>query len=122
MNLYVQLGRAGDILNILPLLWDDYRKASEKPGLMVAAEFAPLLEGVSYVEPVIWKGPHFEIAKAVAHAKTLCPNVVCTQVNGPIDEILENEELKKKLETNIKAFYREDAAEMIAEGILEMIK
>ncbi len=39
-----------------------------------------------------------------------------------IDEILENEELKKKLETNIKAFYREDAAEMIAEGILEMIK
>jgi UDP-N-acetylglucosamine--N-acetylmuramyl-(pentapeptide) pyrophosphoryl-undecaprenol N-acetylglucosamine transferase len=41
---------------------------------------------------------------------------------GKIDEILETEELRKKLATNIKTFYHPDAAEKIAEGILAMIK
>jgi len=41
---------------------------------------------------------------------------------GKIDEILENEELKKKLEENIKVFFHPEAAERIAEGILGMIK
>jgi len=41
---------------------------------------------------------------------------------GKIDEILDNEELKKKLEETIKVFYHPDAAQKIAEGVLGMIK
>lgn len=41
---------------------------------------------------------------------------------GRIDEILNNEELKKKMEENIKVFYHPNATEMIADGILGMIK
>ncbi len=83
MRTYIQLGRAGDILTILQLLWG----SKEKAALMVAEEYASLLEGVSYVEPVIFKGPHYEIQKAVAQAEAEKRDWVCTQVNGPIAQV-----------------------------------
>jgi hypothetical protein len=86
MKLYCQLGRYGDIMSLLPILYRDFQ-AGEKPSLMVAAEFKELLEGVSYVDVIQYEGPHYEIAKAVAQAKTLSTNVVCTQVNGPIEQV-----------------------------------
>ena len=82
MKLWLQLGRAGDIMNILPLLWKD-AQSGIKPSLMVAAEFAPLLEGVSYVDVIRHEGPHYELDIAVAKAKTLSGDVVVTQFNGP---------------------------------------
>lgn len=85
MKTYIQLGRAGDIMTILPLLWAE--KAKEKAALMVAEEYAGLLEGVGYVEPVIFKGPHYEIAKAVEQAEAEKRDWVCTQVNGPIAQV-----------------------------------
>ncbi len=39
-----------------------------------------------------------------------------------IDEIMNNEEIRNKLSTNIKAFYHPDAASRIADGIVGMIK
>lgn len=39
-----------------------------------------------------------------------------------IDEIIENEELSKKLSQNIKVFYHADATERIAQGVLGMIR
>ena len=82
-KLWCQLGRAGDICGILPLLHHDFLDTNEKPGLMVAAEYAPLLDGVSYIEPVIHNGPHYELDIAVAKAKTICKEVVVTQFNAP---------------------------------------
>lgn len=81
-KLYVQLGRHGDILAVLPFLHDDFRKTGVKPRLMIAAECAPLLDGVTYVDRVIYEGPHYEIEKAVTLARTMADTVVCTQVNG----------------------------------------
>lgn len=82
---WIQLGKYGDICNILPLLHHDAQNGP-RPRLMVAAEYAPILEGVSYVEPLIFEGPHYEIANAVEQAKPLGP-WICTQVNGPINEV-----------------------------------
>lgn len=90
MKLYVQLGRAGDILNLLPLLHADFKATGERQQLMVAAEYAPLLEGVGYVEPVIYDGPHYELEKAVAKARVMAKEVVVTQVNGPAGVIREH--------------------------------
>lgn len=41
---------------------------------------------------------------------------------GKIDEILGDDELRRKLGENIKVFYHPDAAERIAEGVMGMIK
>ena len=81
---YVQLSKLGDICTLLPLLYADSQKG-EKPRLMVAREFSSILEGVSYVEPVIFEGAPQELDKAVAQLNG-DPYVV-TQVNGPADLI-----------------------------------
>ena len=41
---------------------------------------------------------------------------------GKIEEIFSNDELRNKLQTNIKAFHRPEATEFIADGILGMLK
>lgn len=79
---YIQLGRVGDILNVLPLLYADFKR-DEKQGLMVAKEFAGLLDGISYVDPVIFDGRDFDIGGGVLLAEKLGLPWVCTQVQGP---------------------------------------
>jgi hypothetical protein len=89
-QIFVMLGRTGDILSILPLFYSTFQKTGEKQILMVAKEYATILEGVSYVTPVVYDGSHYEITKAVAFAKTMAEKVICLQVNGPVSEIKEH--------------------------------
>ena len=77
------LGRVGDLCNILPFLHRE-SLSGEKPRLTVAAEFAPVMDGVSYVETIVYPGPHYEIAKAMQEAP---PGTICLQVNGPVDQV-----------------------------------
>lgn len=86
-KLYLQLGRTGDILNVLPLARAD-ALAGLKVGFMACPEFADVLDGCGYVEKVVFPGRVWEVAKAHAEALKLCPNVLCLQVNGPKDEVL----------------------------------
>lgn len=85
-RLYLQLGRAGDILNVLPLCLRDWNETGEKPWLMVAADFANLLDGVTYVERVLWNGAFEDVAGAFAKAEELAGALdmalVCTQIYG----------------------------------------
>jgi hypothetical protein len=48
---YVQLGRFGDIMIILPALYQHYQATGEKAVMLCCEEFASVLDGVSYVEP-----------------------------------------------------------------------
>lgn len=82
---FIQLGKLGDVLNILPML----RMASEPQRLMVASDYFPALEGVSYVEPVEYRGLPHELDKATQAAAALGGPVVCTQVNAPRDLVRE---------------------------------
>lgn len=85
-KLWLQLGRSGDVMNILPLLHRD-AQTGEKPKLMVAAEFAPLLDGVPYVDPVVFNGAHHELAAAIEQAKGMADQVIVTQTNGPVEAV-----------------------------------
>jgi hypothetical protein len=86
-RIYVLLGANGDICQMLRLLYHEFQETGVKPRLMVSAEYAPILDGVSYVEPTIYQGPHYEIEKACELAKTMADEVVCAQVKGPKDEV-----------------------------------
>lgn len=86
-KLYLQLGKMGDILNILPILYDEYNDGV-KPLLMVARKYASIFDWVTYVEPVVFEGETHEIGKAYHAAKGLADQIVCTQVNGPKEETL----------------------------------
>jgi len=93
MKAYVQLGKIGDVLSILPILQHDYQLQTplqslpgtvSKVPLVIAKEFASILEGVSYVEPVIWKGDANDLAGAIMFAKKRFSQVVVLQTWGNV--------------------------------------
>lgn len=87
-KIYLNLGKSGDLLNLCPLLHHDaYSHGPQR--LMVSREFAPLLEGMSYIEPVLWDGPYHEIEKAYRHAQLSPQEIVCTQITGPREAVAE---------------------------------
>lgn len=49
---FIQLGRFGDIILLLPAMKHIADVTNVKPSMIVAAEYASVLEGVSYVEPI----------------------------------------------------------------------
>lgn len=85
-RLYIQLGRAGDILNVLPLLRLDFERTAQRPLLLVAEPYRPLLDGVAYVEPIVWRGAFEDVAGAWPVAEELAKRhdaeLVPTQIYG----------------------------------------
>jgi hypothetical protein len=62
-------GKLGDILNILPIC-QHLNTAGQRVSLMVAKEYASILDGVSYVDPVVIHDSWTQLGKAVDLAKT----------------------------------------------------
>lgn len=87
MKTWVQLGRYGDIINILPLLRSEEAQG-RKCRLMVASEFSSILDGISYVEPCVYDGPYHELDRACEKAAEF-GEFVCTQVNAPPEMVRE---------------------------------
>ena len=86
--LSIILCKTGDILAALPMLYAE--SATERPALMVARKYAPLLEGCSWLDVVPFDGQAHELARAVEHAKTLAESVRCLTIAGPQAEVLEH--------------------------------
>lgn len=80
-KLYQLLGRSGDICTLLPALKHEFDRTGLKPKLIVAQEYAALLDGVTYVEPVIWSGGFERVHEARAFGQRLhrdCGYIDCT--------------------------------------------
>lgn len=60
---WIALGANGDILNILPLVWNDYQNGN-RPTVVVAEQFASLLDGISYADRYVWNGAYTKPADA----------------------------------------------------------
>jgi hypothetical protein len=73
-RLFICLGRTGDIINLLPVLLKESEDIGEPVPFMVAAEFASILEGCSYVKPVLWRGPWQNCLEAEAAARAGFPD------------------------------------------------
>jgi predicted GH43/DUF377 family glycosyl hydrolase len=67
-------------------MWADAQKGNRNR-LMVAKEYASILDGVSYVEPLVFDGPHFDLATACEQLAGNAQDWVSTQVNGPKDMV-----------------------------------
>ncbi len=88
-KLLVQTFKTGDLINLLPVA-KVFSDLGQKVGILACEPYADVLDGVSYVDKVIYPGQPWEIEKAVEFANKICPNVVVTQVNGPKEEILKH--------------------------------
>lgn len=79
----VQLGRVGDIINILPVAKAIHDRTGKMPHMLVQSEFLSVLSGVSYVTPSEWKGSCWtDLVPAIEAAKTMFANVIVAQAAG----------------------------------------
>ena len=81
-RIFVQLGRLGDILNILPLVKRYHDQTGEVPILQVAAEFMTVLEGVSYCRALPWFGPWDYPLAAMREASKVSLDITLCQIHG----------------------------------------
>lgn len=79
-TLWIQLGRYGDIINILPLLHDAYVSTGQKQNLLVAENYLSLLDGVSYVIPHSFDGNFADLHAATNSMRPKFRNFKITQV------------------------------------------
>lgn len=63
-SIFVMLGRYGDICNILPMLKAE-ADAGRRPTLLVSQHFADILDGVSYVDRIVWDGAYDRLPDAL---------------------------------------------------------
>lgn len=82
MKCYLQMAKYGDIVSILPCLHADYEETGEKPHLVISRRYANILEGVDYVEPVIWTGDWQDVTGALMMAKQRFGDVIVPQMHA----------------------------------------
>lgn len=80
MSAFVQLGKAGDILSVLPILQNDQQGG--KPKLVVSREYAYVVEDLDFLEPVIYPGAWQDLGGAVLSAKKRFDNVLVPQTHS----------------------------------------
>lgn len=76
---YIQLSKHGDILSVLPIFHDEFKTSGNPVNLVVAREYASTVEGLDYINPVIYSGASWDFKSAYQFAKTKFDNVVVTQ-------------------------------------------
>src|SRR6266550_3568475 len=76
-TLYVILGRNGDILAALPIVQHAIA-SGRKACVMVSAEYAPVLDGVS-LDRIVWSGAWRHVRAAVESVKADRPRITILQ-------------------------------------------
>lgn len=104
-RIYILLGRAGDVINFLPLLKHE-NDQGKRPALMTTSPFHEILDGCSYSDVLIYNGHPADITGAVEAAKKLSSDVRVVQVAGPESEIKKHSFIKAQTDSWAKEQYR----------------
>jgi len=80
MKAFIALGKNGDILSVLPILFREFELTGEHPYLVVSRQYADLLKYVSYVRVVVWDGHWQDLTGAMRFSKEYFDEVVTLQV------------------------------------------
>lgn len=83
-EILIQLGKAGDIINLLPLCYDEAQRGN-RMAIMACEPFASVLDGVSYCDKLVYAGEAHDLDGALTEARKLSDKVKCVQVVGPPD-------------------------------------
>lgn len=75
------LGRYGDIMNALPIA-HELSKSGEKPKFCCSQQFWEVLDGCSYVQPVVWGIEYMQLPTAIKYTAGHNP-IVCQSYRHP---------------------------------------
>lgn len=79
---YICPGKIGDVLNILPLVSDDFFRTKEKPTLIVSREYASLVSNLNYLNLAVWEGHWQDLKGCLKWAKENFTNVINLSTYG----------------------------------------
>lgn len=78
----LQLGRAGDVINILPIAKELADRRGHPIPIVIHEDYADILDGVSYAEPEVYQGVISDFNGALEFAKDRFEEVIETQIYG----------------------------------------
>lgn len=82
-KLFIQLGRFGDLILLLPAFLETFVRTGHKPRVIVAREYASLFDGVGYVQPLVLNDHWYTgMPEARKMAKAIAEEAVVTQCHG----------------------------------------
>lgn len=79
---FVELGRYGDIINILPLARDVFLKTGKKPVIAISKGFDDVVDGVSYADAMPLDLKTVDVLPAIDISKSRFQNVIVSQIFG----------------------------------------
>src|ERR1035437_2819399 len=82
MSAFIQLGKYGDVISVLAILYHEFQTTGIKPQLVISKEYADILEGCGYVEPVIYDGNFADLRGAIKFAKKRFDETCVLQTHG----------------------------------------
>lgn len=81
---FLQTAKAGDVISILPILHAEYTRTGEPQNLVVAREYASVVEGLDYVKPCVFQGEWWDFKRAYQYAKMMFDTVLVPQNHGQV--------------------------------------
>lgn len=82
MTAWVQLAKYGDIVSILPILRSKAVSTGLAQNLVVCRQYSDILDGLGYINPVVFDGHWQDIKGAIKMAKRMFDSVVVLQQYG----------------------------------------
>jgi ADP-heptose:LPS heptosyltransferase/GT2 family glycosyltransferase len=82
VSTFVILGKNGDVCSTLPIAYHEFGAIGNKPRVIVAKAYAPILEGCSYLIPTPFDGDWQDLEGAIRFARRNFSNVIITCTNG----------------------------------------
>ena len=79
---YVILGKSGDILSTLPILFRHYRKTHKQPVVVTSQEYMPLFDRIPFVQTVDLNSEWSDLTAAMKFAKSRFNHVCCLATYG----------------------------------------
>lgn len=79
---YVQNSKNGDVLNVLPFLYQKFSETGHPQVLCVSQEYVSALSGCSYIEPFVWAGDWTDLNGALKQAQAKFKTVVSLSTYG----------------------------------------
>lgn len=82
MPTYIQLGKHGDVLSVLPVLQAEFLKTGKKPTLLISQEYAEVANECDFLDVKLFTGHWQDLAGAIRFAKTIGGKVWTPQTYG----------------------------------------
>lgn len=82
MKVFISIGKIGDCISHLPIIYHEFIKSGRKPHVVVSQQYAWIFDRVPFAEVTVFPGDWTDLDGALLFAKQRFSEVVCLSVFG----------------------------------------